>query len=628
MMVLNPLLELLLRVVRSQGRLSSDNLSLLPRFASWSEPELGARSAFDGGQMAKRIILEPQGADSMLEERVGQKLEPEAGTSQPSGWIKIAGGASALLMLLIYLLQLDSVVGLFGDDAWYVLLAKSLASGQGYTLINSPSPGIMPLYPPAFPFLLSLVFRLSPEFPANLWLLKSVSIVAMLGTGIMAYHYFTRDRELPPYVALGIAVAAVLNPVIVVMATSTVMSECVFTFNFLLTIVVIERAVRAGKNGQAMWHYAALGAVLASFAFLTRSIAVSLILAVLLYLLKERLGRAALIFAAVVAVLTGSWMIYARAHAPTPEQQKAHGGNIVQPYTAQFWQREAGNALSGTVSAGDLPARVWNNITQIAGRDVGHLLVTQVFEQGTASAGGERLFFSWLLSALAIAGLVSVVRERITLAEIAVPLSLGVTVLWPFETVRFVLPLLPFIIFYSLMGCRAVQRLHQRLRHLSSSRQPWAVIAVMAACLAAVSLYGNAQSLSKRYGGSSVSGSRMLNVFHEVETMCRWMDQSLPKESVIATNVPPLVYLYTGRQAISRDDPAGNWGNWNRLGVRYMATFPLTRIGVDPSENRYHPIYRAPGNAGFRVVDLGDPATRAPWGAPVSASPMRMPSSR
>ncbi|MBL8190262.1 MAG: hypothetical protein JNK38_19755, partial [Acidobacteria bacterium] len=63
------------------------------------------------------------------------------------GRLKLIGAISLVGCLLIYLLRLDRVVGLFVDDGWYVLLAKSLATGQGYSLINSPSSGILPLYP-------------------------------------------------------------------------------------------------------------------------------------------------------------------------------------------------------------------------------------------------------------------------------------------------------------------------------------------------------------------------------------------------------------------------------------------------------------------------------------------------
>jgi hypothetical protein len=99
------------------------------------------------------------------------------------------------LFFTIYLLRLDQVIGMVVDDAWYALLAKSLATGEGYQMINAPTPGIRPIVPPVFPALLAVCWRLAPNFPANLWLLKSVSIAAMLGVGLVAFLYFKRDRE-------------------------------------------------------------------------------------------------------------------------------------------------------------------------------------------------------------------------------------------------------------------------------------------------------------------------------------------------------------------------------------------------------------------------------------------------
>ena len=80
------------------------------------------------------------------------------------------------------------------------------------------------------------------------------------------------------------------------------------------------------------------------------------------------------------------------------------------------------------------------------------------------------LFYSFLLSALVLAGFISVVRKKITLAEIAVVTSLGVTVLWPWETVRFVLPLIPFLTFYFLVGCALLYQAIQKLRKRETAR--------------------------------------------------------------------------------------------------------------------------------------------------------------
>src|SRR5262249_21285280 len=133
-----------------------------------------------------------------------QHAELNSQTSEPRTpqWVKLASVAIFILLLLIYILRIDQVVGLAIDDGWYVLLAKALATGQGYTLVNSPSPGILPLYPPGFPFLLSIFYRISPNFPENIWLLKSVSIAAMIGVGALAYRYLVRIRSVPAQMAL------------------------------------------------------------------------------------------------------------------------------------------------------------------------------------------------------------------------------------------------------------------------------------------------------------------------------------------------------------------------------------------------------------------------------------------
>ena len=44
--------------------------------------------------------------------------------------------------------------GLFTDDALFIVLAKSLAQGDGFRLISSTTP-ILPAYPPGFPMLLA-----------------------------------------------------------------------------------------------------------------------------------------------------------------------------------------------------------------------------------------------------------------------------------------------------------------------------------------------------------------------------------------------------------------------------------------------------------------------------------------
>lgn len=520
------------------------------------------------------------------------------------------------LFFTIYLLRLDDVVGMVQDDAWYVLLAKALATGEGYTMINSPTGGIRPITPPGFPALLALFWLIWPDFPANLWLLKSVSIAAMLGVGLVVFFYFKNDRELPPFLALAISAATILYPALVFHATGMVMSECVFMLFQFAAIVAIGRSRQS--NSTAPWRYAALGGLLASLAILTRSAGIGLIAGSLLYLLKERCGRQALIVGTVVVLLAGSWFGYARAHAPTLEQRAEQASSIVQPYHEQFWQRLAGSRTTGTITVGELPDRVWTNLVEISRIDMGAVALYPFYR---ALVPGEKVFLSrpavWLslaLTVLAIIGLVTTARQRLSPAEFVVPLSLAVSVLWSWEQFRFLLPLIPFLIFYQLMGVRVVFQLGQRFLAKPAPAAMWITLTVLVWFMVGLNIYSNARFIERQHRPSPGNKLLWYSTFEENAAIFRVVSEQLPKDAVLATQNPALLHLFTGHKTVALGDPSLSSEVWNRVGVRYLVyASPNPMPKTDEAEGRYRTVYRQSGRLGLRVVDLGPPESRQIW---------------
>ena len=571
--------------------------------------------------MTKRTSPKANRNIPVADEPIKQIQNPQDEQKNKRLTLIIAGGVALALSLAIYILRLDKVVGLIVDDAWYVLLAKSLATGQGYTLINSPTPGITPFYAPAFPALLSIFYRLSPNFPDNVWLLKSVSIAAMIGAGLIAFRYFNRQRALPTYVAFALAFATTIYPPLVFLATSSVMSECVFTLAQLATIFLIEKSVSRDASGgviSSAWRYVAIGGALASFAFLTRPAGLGLLLGTIIYLLKEKLPKQALIFAAIVALLIGPWMLYSRSHAPTPEQRAEQGANIVQPYTTQFWQRVAGQPLSGTITAGDVPERVWNNLSEIGKYDFGAFVFYSLYrpmEPGEPiRVPNEARMISLFFALLALAGYIAAVRERLTLAEIVTPLAMGVSLLWGWEQYRLLLPLVPFLLFYLLMGVRLIARLYQKLYAGTNTRAERIPLLAVSWLFVVSALYGNYQYIQRKYDPVPENRSRWISAFEENEAFIKHIGGNVSKDDVIATQNPALVNLYTGHKTVASDDPASRWEVWNRIGVRYLAKTSPFPVQPDANENRYRTIYRSGGVLGLRLIDLGSPSSRPAWG--------------
>ena len=539
--------------------------------------------------------------------------------------IPIAASVLALsVAAAIYVARLDRVVGMIVDDAWYVLLAKALATGQGYTLINSPTPGITPFYPPAFPALLAIFYRLSPHFPDNVWLLKSVSIAAMIGAGFVSFRYFSRYRALPGEVSFALAFATAIYPPLVFLATSTVMSECVYTLLQLGAIVLIERSVRRAGPGAApasAWRSAAAGAALASLAFLTRAAGLGLVIGSVIYLLKEKSWKPTLVFTAVVAILTGPWILYSRSHQPTAEQRVEQGGSIVLSYSAQFFDRVAGRPDAGRITTADVPERVWDNLVEIGTADMGAFVFYSAFrpvEPGeTVLISDAAVVSSLCFAFVALAGYIAAAREKWTLAEIATPLALATCVLWGWEQYRLLVPLAPFFFFYLWTGARSIVRSFRRITggaDRTGARGEAIALALVAWLFVVSALDGNYRYIQKKYHPVAANRTQWIRAFEENEAFIRYIGANVPKDETIAVGNPALVNLYTGHKTISSNSADVRWRVWNRLGVRYYATISPYPVEYDANQIRYPTIHRSEGFLDLRLLDLGPPASRGAWG--------------
>jgi hypothetical protein len=568
-------------------------------------------------------LARPRGKKQKTEKRdTGAQSPPPTGRHRWSRVVLVSG--AFLLFLAIYLLRLDRVVGLIVDDAWYVLLAKAIATGHGYSLINSPTPGMRPFYSPGFPALLAVFYRVWPQFPENVYLLKAVSITAMMGVGIAVWWYFKRERGLPFELAFGIAVATTLYPALVFLATSSVMSECVFMLFQLGAIIAVERCVRRGEQSKRTWStwlLPLIGGLVASLAFLTRPAGAGLLAASVAYLLKKRLWRSAIVFASTCTLLVAPWILYSRSHSPTAEQRAEQGGNIVQSYAVQFWQRTAGQPIYGTITLDEVPERIWKNISEIGKNDIGAVVFYSVFRplepNEPVRVSEASRFLSWILTLLALVGFVAVVLDSLTLAELVVPLSLLVSTLWGWEQFRLMLPLIPFLLFYVLMGGWAAIRLVQRFS-LESSPSSYLPLTLAVWAVVAFNIYSNVRYIQKRYDPVTANRLNWISAYDENEAIIRQAGETLPRDAIIATQNPALLNLYTGQKTVASDDPATAWETWNRLGVRYLVRTSASRLpSPDLAESKYHMIYHQPGALNLRIVDLGFPAGRLAWGSAI-----------
>ncbi len=200
-------------------------------------------------------------------------------------------------------------VGVFQDDGIYVVLAKSLATGHGYRYLNMPGLPNATHYPPLYPALLALLWKLFPAFPQNVTLFKFANAGLLGGAAALFYRFATRRLQLGTIGAL-LAVATFSACAPVVLLTVMVLSEPMFLCALAATLLVCERAAASGRVRDAAWA----GGAIAMLA-LVRTLGIFLVPATALVLLWRRGWRATFVLGAVAVVLSIPWQLWVSAHA-------------------------------------------------------------------------------------------------------------------------------------------------------------------------------------------------------------------------------------------------------------------------------------------------------------------------
>jgi hypothetical protein len=196
-------------------------------------------------------------------------------------------------------------LGFYHDDGVYWVTAKSIAAGGGYRIPSLPGEPHQTKYPPVFPALLALAWRIQPEFPANLattaWIVGlPFPLLLLLSNALFAqWGIGGRTRVL-------LCAATALNAYLAFFSTVLMAENWAACF-------VVAALVLAGRSAKSWWE-APLSGVLAAAAYLTKTMVAPLLAAVPAALWWRRERRAAALFLAAAVPLVLPWHLWAAAH--------------------------------------------------------------------------------------------------------------------------------------------------------------------------------------------------------------------------------------------------------------------------------------------------------------------------
>ena len=456
--------------------------------------------------------------------------EPNMGGLRQGARVWIAMAILALVLLpsaaIAWQWRAMPHLGAWHDDAVYVVSAKSLATGAGYRLLNLPGEPAQTKYPPLYPLLLSLVWRIAPAFPANLPLAMLLQWSMLPALAALLWIWFRR-------VGFGIAAAVALTTLVVLcpmttMFATTPLTEIPFLIAILASLLLIG-------EGAITVERAVLAGLCAAAAVLIRTNGIVLAAAIPLALWRTdhstRLRRIAGFLAPVIAAFA-AWEIWcALVRVPA-------SSDLLSYYTdyAGFYRH--------TFSLADLPRRLWLNLDGLL-TSIGRLVAW------STSEGVAYRQLCWFLSILAIGGWIELWRRGQRGAAWFAAFFGGVLIVWNFPPdQRFAYPLLPFAAAgIGVMGGKVVSRLpvEWALGRVSNR----IAASVMACCITAallaivcLDLHAYRDTLPSWIAEQRERSNQMRPVYV-------WIARETPPASTVAAYDDPLLYLYTGRHAVS-----------------------------------------------------------------------------
>ncbi len=403
-------------------------------------------------------------------------------------------------------------VGLFHDDGIYAVTAKALAEGKGYRLTNLPGSPPQTKYPPGFPVLLSGVWRLFPNFPANVFWLKAVPLVCGLVWLVLSY-LLMRSLDTPPVLSGAICLAVAASPLVVYISTS-LLSETLFAALCTASLLLLERGPQRGDVSK---RNVAFAAALAGCTVLTRAIGVALPLAIAGWLASRREWRKLGLFTAILGCVLLPWAWWVLQH-------RGEGYYTVENYTS--WH----------IFAADLLPELGQKLRVLASNALMVFYSPNLLWSLPAVLAPVTILVGL---GLFCAGLVRCLRRKLLLPWFAVA-YLGLVVCWLWVPLRFILVVIPILFWIAL------QALPQSWQ---TTRRPWLALSIiLLAGTAAIDTWHRSEAATSSGIYAWLPNSQ--ESWNDVQATARWVRENSTADTVVLSNLDPLFHLYTGRKAL------------------------------------------------------------------------------
>lgn len=479
---------------------------------------------------------------------------PDGGAPQPRPAARRAlvlalAGALLLAGAATWVWRFDPELSFYGDDdATYLILGKALSDGRGYRMITDPLEPPNTIYPPGYPLLIAGITRAlgTPAIRDLLFPAKLLSFVLYL-LSVVLFFLLERRRE-GVVIALAATAIFALHPEILQLA-GEVMSEIPFLFFSLLGIVAFDRLVLAG-GGKRDWRWIRwlVAAVLLTWPVYIRTIGVSMPFGAVLLLGWRRRIREAVMLGVAAAIL----LVPLALHTQSVSGPGLHG-TYLQHFAAE--DRPSAAATSSELTARARPlAGPQAVVTAVLQRlHVGFWFYRRAVPTAAVYGGpGDTMTIPVPVALLGLVLIVSGYFWRLRaapgLAEVYLPLYMGVLLLWPYRSTRYFIPVLPFFILYAVKGLAFWFEATARWAR-PAARTAALVSGMVLATSVALGFAYQRHALEAAVAGRPLEGRAWAAWIGGYMRATVWIARNAPPEAVVYCLRPRHLSVVTGRQA-------------------------------------------------------------------------------
>ncbi|MDP8990188.1 MAG: hypothetical protein M3N41_08950 [Acidobacteriota bacterium] len=409
--------------------------------------------------------------------------------------------------------------GVLQDDGLYFIAGKTLAQNSSYQISSLPGKPEQTKYPPLYPLLLSVAWKMNPAYPANLAIALLLSWLSLPLVLVLAYRWCFRQGFQAPLVWLVVGLFA-CNPY-VLFFVSNLGSEMLFMAFLFGAMLVAETKDETG------WRMALLAGVIAGAGYLARTSGIALLPAAIAYYFWKKQARRGLWFSVGMLPAIVGWALWSRLHAPP-------GQDIVTICYTDYLGYQFLNVG-------------WDNIVHVLLRNSAALLEAMgslVFPQ--MMDGWLAKVLLWPLALAMIVGCVRLIRQGYArLYALFSLVSAAMLLAWHYQpNQRFILPLAPLLMAgFCFAMVELAKWIQQQDRGLAVRGLAivWALVLTGGLVLQMCMDVGVLPQLAR---------NDRLNA-RAYQSMYAWIARNLPAEANILWQDDTALYLATGRHSVS-----------------------------------------------------------------------------